>query len=182
VWRAVPVPTKPWESIGYALGHASQGDTVQLEAGIYELSEPVHLTGVRLIGIGAQSARIRFSKNANTTSIDIKGAVVIEGVSIESQTQLIYIRSQSAVDLRNVAIAGGDGHVVAIGLERDSTLVAEGIDASQFNTYYLCYSLAQGTGGVPRVYSHNVTGVRAEGHLVYGPADLFDLDKGVSLP
>ena len=182
VWNVAARPSDPWQGIGYALQHAFPGDAIQLAAGTYDIPGSITLAGVRLSGAGPKETRLRFSSIPGNTPIAIYSAAALERLSIESPAQLIYVTTGSTLLLRDIAIAGGDGKVVAIGLEPGSTLVADGIDATRFDASYLCYSLKGNQGGPPRVYWRRVGGVSPEGAFVYGPADLHPLTKPLALP
>lgn len=182
VWNVSANPDEPWQDIKYALEHSSPGDTVQLAPGTYDIQDAVRLSGVRLVGAGAHQTRLRFALLKNSTPVVVDGRAVIEKLSLESPGQLIYQPSGSTLLLHDVALTGGNGQMVAVGLERGCSLVADRLDASAFNAYYVCYSIASGKGGEPRVYQHDVTRGRAGGGFVYGPSELAPLTQALPLP
>lgn len=181
VWKVESRPANPWESLAYAARRAQPGDTIQLAKGTYNLTDSAFLGNVRLVGAGPNESRLRV-ENRSVMPLIVKGAVAVENLSVEHQGQIIYVSGPSTLCLRNVVMKGGDGQSVAIDLERGATLVMDGADFSGFETYFPCYSDETGTGGEPRVFARNVSGLRSGGKLVYGPAAVTGFSRPLNLP
>jgi uncharacterized protein YkwD len=180
-WHVSTRPGQPWLSTGYALAHAAAGDTILLDPGTYSFDQPINLAGVRLRGAGAEPGQtvLRFPAFSDTTPVAIRGAAVLENLTLESPNQVIYLLSGSTLLLQGAALKGGDGENVAIGLERGSVLVVDGLSAAEYRTSYLCYALDEGTGAAPLVYQRAVT---SGAGLVYGNAVVKPLAGPVTLP
>ena len=168
-WHVSTQPGQPWLSAGYALAHATAGDTILFDPGTYSFDQAIDLVGVRLRGAGSDAGRtvLRFPAFSDTTPVAIRGAAALENLTLSSPNQVIYLLSGSTLLLQGAALEGGDGQNVAIGLEKGTILVADGLSASEYRTSYLCYALDQGTGAAPVVYQRAVKGGAA---LVYGNA------------
>jgi uncharacterized protein YkwD len=116
VWKVSAEPSAPWESLGYAVLHATIGDTIQLAPGVYQAPDTLVLKGIRLAGAGADVTRLERPASARLPLLALAGASAIEGLAIDYPGEIAFLRSGTTLLLRGVALDGGDGRTVAVSL------------------------------------------------------------------
>ena len=181
-WHVAPRSAQPWSQLGFALSNSTAQDTITLEPGEYTLNSNIAVSGIRIIGAGAGATRISIKPESGFTPVTIQDAVVMERLTLECPTSLIYVRSGGTLLLRDAALSGGNGTVVAFSLERGGSIVLDTVDATRFRTSYLGYALDMGKGEPPRVYAHAVKTPPDAGGLVYGPSHVEFVNGPMALP
>jgi hypothetical protein len=181
VWSVGPLAPEPWRQLSYALAHASPGDSITLGAGDYALKHMTRLSDIRMLGSGP-GTRLSLRPFGGVSPLIINGTVVIENLSIACPGTIFYQETGSVFLLRDVSLRGGDGLSCALSAERGTTTLFDRIDAYAYAPSDLCYSMDDGTGPVPRVFAHQISGLGTRGRVMYGPADVHVLDGPLDIP
>ncbi len=151
---SVAVGGTPATSLAAALALARPGDIVTLAAGVYTLSQPLHLTaGVSLQGAGPGRTTLDATGLAIGVTIDATAtghSTALEGVTIKGAETCVQI----AAGATSVRL----GHFIARECHTDGVSIAAGAEAAVANATFVGNGVALRANGSARIKNSLLTG------------------------